>query len=246
MSLSWCFTAIWHFSGHFRRGQLTYPQCSWASLLGSLPVLSAHSFPSNWQLSFLNQPKGENGRRNYFMTNVHERMLLDVRIEPAIVRIPGGRLSDRANVWLNGQQTKVNKIRKCYKYHPHLTHLCPSLIVISRIFRLRIRQRTNITVQCTCRRSLVTSRCRTVCKWDITGQWRRWWRGIFVVHSVWGQGRITLFWSREAQVGYVDFRYVDSVVLWWQWRTFCSYGTCNGGTTSCHPKKKDLQLPTFV
>ena len=27
--------------------QLTYPSCSWASLLGSLPVLSAHSFASN-------------------------------------------------------------------------------------------------------------------------------------------------------------------------------------------------------
>ena len=32
------------------------------------------------------------------MTNLHERMLPDVRIEPAIVRIPGGRASDRATV----------------------------------------------------------------------------------------------------------------------------------------------------
>ena len=54
--------------------QLTYPHCSWPSLLGSLPVLSAHSFTIfYWQLPFLNQRKGENGRRNYFMTTLHER-----------------------------------------------------------------------------------------------------------------------------------------------------------------------------
>ena len=88
--LCWSFTALWHFSCHFGRGELTYPHCSWASLLGSLPVLSAHSFTRNWQLPFLNQRKRENARRNYFMTNLHERMLPDVRIEPATVRIPGG------------------------------------------------------------------------------------------------------------------------------------------------------------
>ena len=52
--------------------------------------------PSNWQLLFLNQWKGENGCRNYFMTKLHERMLPDVRIKP--VRIPGGRGSVRATV----------------------------------------------------------------------------------------------------------------------------------------------------
>ena len=52
----------------FRAGQLNYPHCSRASILGSLPVLSAHYFASNWQLPFLNQRKGENGRRNIFMT----------------------------------------------------------------------------------------------------------------------------------------------------------------------------------
>ena len=31
----------------FRGGQLTYPHCSFASFLGSLPVLSAYSFASN-------------------------------------------------------------------------------------------------------------------------------------------------------------------------------------------------------
>ena len=34
------------FKGHFERAQLTYQHHSWASLLGSLPVLSAHSFAS--------------------------------------------------------------------------------------------------------------------------------------------------------------------------------------------------------
>ena len=48
----WCFTALQHLSGHFRHGQLSYPHCSWASLLRSLPALSAHSFASNWQLPF--------------------------------------------------------------------------------------------------------------------------------------------------------------------------------------------------
>ena len=35
----------------------------------------AHSFTRNWQLHFLNQRKGENDRRKYFMINLHERML---------------------------------------------------------------------------------------------------------------------------------------------------------------------------
>ena len=42
-----CFMATGHILGHFGRSQLTYPHCSWASLLNSLPVLSARSFTSN-------------------------------------------------------------------------------------------------------------------------------------------------------------------------------------------------------
>ena len=84
--LCWCFTALRNFWSHFGRCQLTYPHCFWASLLGSSPILGAHSFASNWQLPFLNHRKGENGRRNYFMTNLHERMLPEVRIEHATVR----------------------------------------------------------------------------------------------------------------------------------------------------------------
>ena len=89
--LCYCFTALRHILGHFERGHLAYPHCSWASLLGSLPVLSAHSFASNWQLPFLNQRKGDNGRRNFFMTKFPRKNLPGVRIEPATVCLPGGR-----------------------------------------------------------------------------------------------------------------------------------------------------------
>ena len=44
------------------------------SPLSGLPVLS-HSFTRNWQMPFLNQRKGENDHRKYFMINLHERML---------------------------------------------------------------------------------------------------------------------------------------------------------------------------
>ena len=44
----------------------------------------AHSFARNGQLPFLNQRKGENGRRKYFMINLHERMLpTSAGVEPA-------------------------------------------------------------------------------------------------------------------------------------------------------------------
>ena len=74
--LCWCFTALWHFSGHFRRGQLTFPHCSWASLLGSLSVLSAHSFASDWQLPFLYQRKGESGSVFSIPSRVSHRKIL--------------------------------------------------------------------------------------------------------------------------------------------------------------------------
>ena len=86
-----------HFSS-FRARSVILSSVVLGSLLGCLPVLSAHSFASNWQLPFLNQRKGENGRRNYFMTSLHETMLPDVRIEPMAVCIPGGRAYDWANV----------------------------------------------------------------------------------------------------------------------------------------------------
>ena len=87
---SWCFMALRHVKGHFERVQLTYPHCSWAWLLSSLPVLSAHSFASNWQLPFLKQRKREKGQISI------TKCVLDVRIEPTTVRRSGGYASDRA------------------------------------------------------------------------------------------------------------------------------------------------------
>ena len=64
-------------------------------LLGRLSPLSqycAHSFARNWQLPFLNQRKGENDRRKYFMINLHERMLpTSAGVEPATSWSPVGR-----------------------------------------------------------------------------------------------------------------------------------------------------------
>ena len=42
--LCWCFTVLLEFLGHLGHGQLAYSHCSWASLLGSLPV----SYCKNW------------------------------------------------------------------------------------------------------------------------------------------------------------------------------------------------------
>ena len=52
----------------------------------------AHSFARNRQLPFLNQRKGENDRRKYFMINLHERMLpTSAGVEPATSWSPVGR-----------------------------------------------------------------------------------------------------------------------------------------------------------
>ena len=66
-------------------------------LLGRLSPLSgnqycAHSFARNWQLPFLNQRKGENDHRKYFMINLHERMLpTSAGVEPGTSWSPVGR-----------------------------------------------------------------------------------------------------------------------------------------------------------
>ena len=64
--------------------------------LGSLPILSAHSFASNWQLLFLNQRKRENGRRNAFMTKSPRKTVPDVGIELGAACMPSELASDRA------------------------------------------------------------------------------------------------------------------------------------------------------
>ena len=69
----------------FRVRSVTLINYSWASLLGSLPVLSAHSFTSNWQLLFLNQRKRENGRRIFFMTKFPRK---NVPVAKRSLRVP--------------------------------------------------------------------------------------------------------------------------------------------------------------
>ena len=52
--------------------------------LSRLTSICGHSFARNWQLFFLNQRKGENYGRKYFMINLHERMLRNpAGIKPA-------------------------------------------------------------------------------------------------------------------------------------------------------------------
>ena len=103
-----CFTALQHIWGHFGRGQLPWPHSSWASLLGSLTVLSAHSSASKWQLLFWNQRKRENGRRNVFMTKSPRKNVPDVGIELGAACMPSGHASDRATafghkIWIKRQ-----------------------------------------------------------------------------------------------------------------------------------------------
>ena len=99
MLFCWCFTALrYFFLGHLGQSQLTYQYSSWASLVGSLPVLSAHFITSNRQLPFLNQRERMAIEKIISWPNSQERMLPDVRIEPVTVCIPGGRGSNWATV----------------------------------------------------------------------------------------------------------------------------------------------------
>ena len=70
--------------------QFTYP----VTFLGSLTSTCAHSLARNWQLSYLNQQKGDYDHRKYFMINLYVRMLRDpAAIEMAISWSPVSRAS---------------------------------------------------------------------------------------------------------------------------------------------------------
>ena len=75
--------------------------------LGSLLVLSAHSFASNWQLPFLNQRKGENGRIIFFMTKSPRNNVRRTRGSTRDSSHTDGRAFDRAiapgYLWCNSQ-----------------------------------------------------------------------------------------------------------------------------------------------
>ena len=49
-----------------------FPGQVWSSK--QLTCICEHSFARNWQLPFLDQQKGENDHRKYFMINLHERL----------------------------------------------------------------------------------------------------------------------------------------------------------------------------
>ena len=117
------FTALQHILGHFGRGQLTYPHCSWASLLGSLPVLSAHSFASNWRLTFLNQRKRESGRRNVFMTKSPRKNVPDMGIELGAACMPSEHTSDWATAPGYVFMEKCGKLSLNYHQIPSLSGL---------------------------------------------------------------------------------------------------------------------------
>ena len=51
-----------------------FPGQAW---LSGWPVLCVHNFNCNWLQPFLNQQKEGNGRRNYFMINLHKSMGLE-------------------------------------------------------------------------------------------------------------------------------------------------------------------------
>ena len=96
MLFCWCFTALrYFFLGHLGHSQLTYQHSSWASLVGSLPVLSAHFITTNRQLPFLN-----GHRKNYFMTKLPRKNVAgcEDRTCYRFVCIPGGRGSNWATV----------------------------------------------------------------------------------------------------------------------------------------------------
>ena len=64
----------------------------WAQSVLTVNQYCVHSFARNWQLPSLNQRKGENGRRKYFMISLHERMLPTLAgVEPATSWSPVGR-----------------------------------------------------------------------------------------------------------------------------------------------------------
>ena len=88
----------------------------------------AHSFARNWQLPFLNQQKGENDCRKYFIINLQDRILPDlVGIKPVTSWSPVGHAPNWATEgsavgfeprkWVPTTNVSIKKIRK--KSHKH-------------------------------------------------------------------------------------------------------------------------------
>ena len=81
----------------------------------------AHSFARNWQLPFLNQQKGENERRKYFMINLQKRMLpTSAGDEPATSWSPAGCASNwatEAGTKKKSRSTQGHHFSKLYWVH---------------------------------------------------------------------------------------------------------------------------------
>ena len=80
----------------FRARSVNLARLFLGKLLGGLPVLSAHSFASNWQMLFLNQRRRENGRRNVFITKSPWKNVPNVGIELGAACMPTELASDQA------------------------------------------------------------------------------------------------------------------------------------------------------
>ena len=65
---SWGFPFFFFFFLSFMAQSTLKVMSSLYTILGRLPMRLTNTKCSNWQLPYLNQQKGENGHRNYFMT----------------------------------------------------------------------------------------------------------------------------------------------------------------------------------
>ena len=69
---------------------------SWAGLV--LWEICAYSFARNWELPYLNQVKGENDHRKYFMINLHNWILPDLAGIKSVTWSPDERTSEWATL----------------------------------------------------------------------------------------------------------------------------------------------------
>ena len=106
--------------GHVEGSQFTKPHAYWAGLvLQAVNQYCAHSFARNWQLPFLNQRKGENDRRKYFMINLHERMLPT----SAGVKTRDLLVSSRTRIQLRHRARQIIKRQGCIKLYKQTSQM---------------------------------------------------------------------------------------------------------------------------
>ena len=103
-----------------------YVEVLWPSqpngVMSSAISLHNHTFTArNWQLPFLNQQKGENDHRKYFMINLYERMLLtSAGVQPATSWSPVGRSIQLSHRGRQGYLLELAQWGNSYKYPKHM------------------------------------------------------------------------------------------------------------------------------